>query len=77
MNYDIVAIEGIVRNKNGDITKKVRKISQLPTLLRNSSDKEKIEYIENNLNIENVKILKYFKKNQLIEIENIGKALRQ
>lgn len=73
LNYDIVAIEGIVRNKKGDITKKVRKISQLPTLLRNSSDKEKIEYIEKNLNIEDVKILKYFKKNQLIEIENIGK----
>lgn len=66
LEYSIYAIEG---NKNDKSSKLVRKLVGMPLIYQDSDEQVKIDYIENNENLKNVKLIKEFKKNQLIEID--------
>ena len=63
LKNDIVAVE---RRKNNKIE---RKLVNLPIMLRNSSNEEKCKFLLENGKYDSVKIIKYLKNNQLIEID--------
>lgn len=63
LQNDIVAIE---RKKGNRLE---RKLVNLPIMLRNSSNEEKCKYLLENGKYDSVKIIKYIKKNQLVEID--------
>lgn len=64
LEYEYIAVEGINKKKF------IRKLSVIPIVYRNRSIEERIQYIEQNERLSNVKILTSIKKNQLIFFED-------